>query len=62
MIMILLLLSLPILSSCVRGKPYYFNASDKIYTGKAGQAITAEFDWVLMSQGKFREITTVNPK
>jgi hypothetical protein len=46
---------------CVRLKPIYFNSSDKIYTGKAGETVKVDFDWVLMSQGKFREITTVNP-
>jgi len=57
-----LLLLPPLLSSCVRGKPYYFNDSDKIVSGDANQQPpTPTFDWVLMSKGKYREITTVNP-
>ena len=60
-IMILLLLSPLILSSCATVKPYYFNDSDKIFTGKKGATVQPEFDWVLMSQGKYREITTANP-
>jgi hypothetical protein len=61
-IVILSLLSLPILSGCVRIKPVYFNDSDKVFSGDANaQPPTPTFEWVLMSKGKYREITTVNP-
>jgi len=61
-IAILLLLLLPILSGCAHVEPVYFNNSDKIVSGMAKeQPPVPEFDWVLMSKGKYREITTVNP-
>lgn len=58
---ILLLLLPPLLSGCARAKPYYFNDSDKIYTNsaKTGVCSGVEFDCVVMSQGKYRELTTV---
>ena len=59
-----LLVFLPlILSGCVTVKPYYFNNSDKVYTDKAraGACASVDFDCVVMSQGKFRQITTANP-
>ena len=48
---------------CARGKPYYFNDSDKIYTDDARKGVCSgvDFPCVVMSQGKYREITTVNP-
>jgi predicted small lipoprotein YifL len=59
MIVILSLLLIVSLSSCATAKPYYFNDSDKIITGKAGAAPpVTSYDWVLMSQGKYRDITT----
>lgn len=59
----LLLLLLPLLSGCATVKPYYFNDSDKIYVGNANkQPPVPVFDWVLMSKGKYREITTANPR
>jgi len=62
MIVILSLLLLPILSGCAHVKPVYFNNSDKIVSGAAlEQPPVPEFEWVLMSKGKYREITTVNP-
>lgn len=61
-IVILLLLSLPIFSGCATVKPHYFNDSDKIAVGKAKERPPIpEFDWVLMSQGMYRKITTANP-
>jgi hypothetical protein len=69
------LLLLPIFSGCAHGKPYYFNASDKIYTtvnGEVGgerirqfcsedgkQCTKTDYNCVAMSEGKFREIVTV---
>jgi hypothetical protein len=56
-------LLLPILSGCARLKPVYFNDSDKLFLGDANtQPPTPTFEWVLMSKGKYREITTVNVK
>lgn len=61
-ILILSLLLLPILSGCVRLKPVYFNDSDKVFSGDANaQPPTPTFEWVLMSKGLYRKITTVNP-
>lgn len=61
-ILAFLLLSLICLSGCTTVKPYYFNDSDKIFVGNATeQPPKCEFDWVLMSKGKFRQITTANP-
>jgi hypothetical protein len=51
------------LSSCATVKPSFFNDSDKIVSGEAKeQPPTPEFAWVLMSKGKYRTITTVNPQ
>ena len=48
---------------CVRLKPVYFNDSDKIYLGDANiQPPIPTFEWVLMSKGLYRKITTVNPQ
>ena len=47
------------LSSCTGTKTIYFNDSDKIYAGQSNSTIVTPFDYVLMSKGKFREITTI---
>jgi predicted small lipoprotein YifL len=61
--LILLLSSLTLLFGCAHAKPYYFNDSDKVFAGDANkQPPTPTFDWVLMSKGKYRTITTVNPQ
>lgn len=60
MILTLLLLSLIGLSSCAGVKTVYLNDSDKVYAGQANQTITTPFDYVLMSKGKFREVTTIS--
>lgn len=41
----------------------YFNDSEKIYTDKAKTGVCSgvDFDCVVMSQGKYREILEVNP-
>lgn len=52
------LLLLLTLSGCATAKNYYFQDSDKLYIGKAGETVKPEFDYVLMSQGKYRQITT----
>lgn len=58
-----LLLSLILFCGCVRAKPYYYNDSDKIIAGNKGeQPPTPEFNWILMSEGKYRKITTTNPQ
>lgn len=61
--MSLLLLTL-LLSSCAHGKPYYFNDSDKLYTDDARKGVCSSVDFpcVVMSQGMYRKITTVNPQ
>ena len=63
MTMMLSLLLPLILCGCVRGKPYYFNDSDKIYTDDARKGVcgSVDFPCVVMSQGQYRKITTVNP-
>ncbi len=62
MIAALLLLSLPILSSCSRVKTRSFNDSDQIMSGDAYvQPPIPNFEWVCMSKGRYRNITTVNP-
>jgi hypothetical protein len=48
-------------SSCVRVKPFYFNDSDRVYSGNAGETVKPDFDWVLMSKGNYRKLTTINP-
>jgi len=62
-IMISLLLSTLILSSCASVKPIYFNDGDKLYTdvARTGVCSGVDFDCVVMSQGMYRTITTVNP-
>lgn len=63
MTVILLPLLLMTFSSCASKKPYYFNDSDKKLLGDANtQPPTMSFEWVCMSKGKFRRITTVNPQ
>ena len=60
---ILLLLLLPTSFGCARAKPYYFNDSDKVFSGNKGDAMPIPgFDWVLMSKGLYRKITTTNPQ
>lgn len=60
-ITVICLISLLGLSSCVtKPKIIFFNDSERIYSGEKGQVITPDYSFVLMSKGKFREITTVN--
>ncbi len=55
------LISLLGFSSCEHGKKvYYFNDSDKIYSGEANQTVVTPYPYVIMSKGKFRDITTVS--
>ena len=59
--LVLCLLSLLGFSSCAHVKKvYYFNDSDKIYSGEANQTVVTPYPYVIMSKGKFREITTVS--
>jgi hypothetical protein len=48
---------------CATTKPTFFNESEKIYADDAGQGVCANvtFDCVVMGQGNFRTITSVNP-
>jgi len=75
MMVILLLLLLPLLSSCATVKPVYFNDCDRIYVTANGQqdgkpirklcsedgsqCIQTNFDAVGMSEGQYRKLTTV---
>ena len=49
------------LSGCVTRRTVYYNDSDKIYTDFKGKGVCekVEFDCVVMSQGKYRTLTTV---
>jgi len=60
---LILLLLLPLGSfGCAHAKPLFFNDSDKVESGEANtQPPTPTFEWVLMSKGKYRTITTANP-
>ena len=55
----ILLLSPLGLSSCAPAKIVYFNSDERVVAGNKGETIATEFDYVIMSKGKFREITTV---
>ena len=59
-IAILLLLLCIGLTSCAGKKIVYFNDDDRVFAGNKGQTIIAEYDFVIMSKGKFRETTTVS--
>ena len=51
-----------LLSSC-KSVPHYYNSDDKILVDKAGKGVCANFsyDCVVVSQGTFRNLTTLNP-
>lgn len=53
------LLSLLALSSCAPAKIIYFNDSDKVSAGEQGDSLVANYHYVIMSKGKFREITNI---
>jgi hypothetical protein len=61
-ILMLSLFSLVILSGCATGRTHYFNESDKVIAGTAKEGVCSgvAFDCVVMSQGTFRDLTTVN--
>lgn len=62
--MILIPLAVLLLTSCgcASAGTRYFNDSEKIESGEANkQPPTPSFEWVLMSKGMYRKITTVNP-
>lgn len=58
-ILILLLLFSTVSLSCAGKKIHYFNDSDKVYAGEKGDNVIAQYPYVIMSKGKFREVTTV---
>lgn len=60
MIAIVLVLLMPTLLGCSVTKPYYINDSDRIFVGMAEtQPPIPYFDWVCMSKGQYRTLTTL---
>lgn len=59
MTLILLLLFSTASLSCGTVKTIYLNDSQKVYAGSANQTIASPFDYVLMSKGRFRDLTNI---
>jgi hypothetical protein len=62
MLVISLLVSLPLLSSCTRERVHYFPESSKILLDSAGKGVCSytNYDCVLLSKAQFMDITTAN--
>jgi|WetSurMetagenome_2_1015567.scaffolds.fasta_scaffold30411_3 hypothetical protein len=57
---ILLVLLSTIFAGCAHEKVHFLNDSELILSGDANkQPPTPSYDWILMSQGYFRKLTTV---
>lgn len=54
------LLSLLALFSCAPAKIVYFNDSDKVYAGNMGDSVIAQYPYVIMSKGTFRDMTNIS--
>jgi predicted small lipoprotein YifL len=60
---LLFIIFLATLAGCTTLKPVYFNDSDQVFVGDARtQPPTPTFEWILMSTGQYRKITTANPQ
>lgn len=63
MILLALLPLAMLCSSCATPTQTFYNDSDQLMAGNKGSGAcpAVQYDWVVMSKGKFRDVTSLNP-